>query len=125
MRTYPASIALLLALTACSHDDSSSADGVCISARHGIDFVNSVIQGAQDGTMTATAAEAALTSAGNSFGAALAAAKKNDPNLPELQAAVVTTARLHADMVSGDTTATAADIPVLTAALNPLTTRCP
>lgn len=124
MRAYPASIALLLALTACSHATSTSHD-ICISTKHGIGYVNSVIQGAQDGTMTAAGAEAALASASNSFGAAIAAAKKGDPNLPQLQAAVVTTARLRADVVSGDTAATTADIPVLTAALNPLTTRCP
>jgi hypothetical protein len=124
MRAYPAFIALVLALTACSHDPGSSHD-ICISAKHGIGYVNSVIQGAQDGTMSATGAEAALTSASNSFAAAIAAAKENDANLPQLQAAVVTTSRLRADLVSGDTAATAADIPVLTAALNPLTTRCP
>jgi hypothetical protein len=124
MRALPASIGLMLVLAACSHDPGGSSD-LCLQARTGISYVNSVVQGAHDGTMSSTAAASALKSASDAFGAAIAAAKKGDPNLRDLQAAQVVTARLRADLVSGDSAATAADLPAMTGALNPLTARCP
>jgi hypothetical protein len=124
MRASAASIGMLLALTACSHAAGGSSD-VCLQARTGISYVNSVVQGAQGETMTSTAAASALKSASDAFGAAIAAARKGDPNLPDLQAAQVVTARLRADLVSGDSAATTADLPAMVTALNPLASRCP
>jgi hypothetical protein len=124
LRAASASIGLLLVLAGCSSGAGGSSD-LCLQARTGISYVNSVVQGAHDGTMSSTAAASALKSASDAFGAAIAAAKKGDPNLADLQAAQVVTAKLRADLVSGDSAATTADLPAMTAALNPLTTRCP